>query len=143
MGEKRERPEALKKYNFSVLDPEKRREICRKGAYAKAAKQLEKRKLNNIRKSISETLKDVLYTNITNAELLMTLEHNGIKGEHNYLVAMISSAVLRSIKKGRLEDVIKLLEALEGSAPEKIEIANIDKTVSELEDYLSKKRSDF
>jgi hypothetical protein len=134
--------QALQNY-LNSLTPEERRANLQKGGRICAQKRLEKRKNNNIRKSIAETLKDVLYTNITNAELLMTLEHNGIKGDHNYLVAMISSAVLRSIKKGSLVDVMKLLETLEGSAPEKIEIANIDKTVSELEEYLAKKRSDF
>lgn len=133
---------ALQNY-LNSLTPEERIAIKQKGGRIRGQKRLEKRKNDNIRKSIAETLKDVLYTNITNAELLMTLEHNGIKGDHNYLVAMISSAVLRSIKKGSLIDVMKLLETLEGSAPEKIEIANIDKTVSELEEYLAKKRSDF
>ena len=140
--EQKENFKALQNY-LNSLTPEERRAIKQKGGRIRGQKRLEKRKNDNIRKSIAETLKDVLYTNITNAELLMTLEHNGIKGDHNYLVAMISSAVLRSIKKGSLIDVMKLLETLEGSAPEKIEIANIDKTVSELEDYLSKKRSDF
>lgn len=140
--EQKENFKALQNY-LNSLTPEERRAIKQKGGRIRGQKRLEKRKNDNIRKSIAETLKDVLYTNITNAELLMTLEHNGIKGDHNYLVAMISSAVLRSIKKGSLIDVMKLLETLEGSAPEKIEIANIDKTVSELEEYLAKKRSDF
>lgn len=140
--EQKENFKALQNY-LNSLTPEERRAIKQKGGRIRGQQRLEKRKNDNIRKSIAETLKDVLYTNITNAELLMTLEHNGIKGDHNYLVAMISSAVLRSIKKGSLIDVMKLLETLEGSAPEKIEIANIDKTVSELEEYLAKKRSDF
>ena len=93
-------------------------------------------------KSIADTLKDVLYSDVTNRELLMSLERNGIQGEKNYLVAMISSAVLRSVKKGCLTDVMKLIETLEGTAPEKLEITNMDKTVAELQEYISKKRSD-
>lgn len=122
--------------------PEERRAIAKK---ANLASQAAKRRLKEerlMRKSIADTLKDVLYSNLTNRELLMSLERNGIQGEKNYLVAMISSAVLRSVKKGCLTDVMKLIETLEGTAPEKLEITNMDKTVAELQEYILKKRSD-
>lgn len=128
------------KYN-KIRTPEERSAIAKK---ANLASQIAKRKHKEeklMRKSIVDTLKDVLYSDITNRELIMSLQRNGIDGERNYLVAMISSAVLRSVKKGCLTDVMKLIETLEGNAPEKLEITNMDKTVAELQDYISKKRN--
>ena len=67
------------------------------------------------------------------------LDKNGISGEQNYLVAMIASSVLKGVQHGRLTDVLRLIEVLEGSATEKIEITSMDKTIEELQSYLSSK----
>lgn len=119
---------------------EERKEIARKGAIASNKAQREKKEKLKQRKTIVETLKDVLYSNVTNKKLLKILESSGIKGEQNYLVAMVTAAVLKGVQKGNLMDIMKLIEVLEGSATEKIEITNMDKTVLELETYLAKKK---
>lgn len=119
---------------------EERKKIARKGAIASNKAQREKKEKLKQRKTIAETLKDVLYTGIKNKALLKKLSENGIEGEQNYLVAMISASILKGIKKGNLMDVLKLIEVLEGSATEKIEITNMDKTVLELESYLAQKK---
>lgn len=119
---------------------EERKEIARKGAIASNKAQREKKEKLKQRKTIVETLKDVLYSNVTNKKLLKILESSGIKGEQNYLVAMVTAAVLKGVQKGNLMDIMKLIEVLEGSATEKIEITNMDKTVLELESYLAKKK---
>jgi len=129
------------RYN-KLRTPEERSAIARKAQIASVEARRRKKQELLMRKSIADTLKDVLYSDVTNRELLMSLERNGIQGEKNYLVAMISSAVLKSVKKGCLTDVMKLIETLEGTAPEKLEITNMDKTVAELQEYISKKRSD-
>jgi hypothetical protein len=131
---------ARNEYTFDQLPQEKRREIARNGAKASNKAKKEKKEQLKQRKSIVETLKDVLYTNVKNKALLKRLSDNGIEGEQNYLVAMISAAILKNVAKGNLADVLKLIEVLEGSATEKIEITNMDKTVLELETYLAKKR---
>ena len=119
---------------------EERKMIARKGAIASNKAQKEKKEKLKQRRTIVETLKDVLYTNVTNKNLIKMLKVNGIEGEQNYLVAMITSAILKGVQKGNLADIMKLVEVLEGSATEKIEITNMDKTVLELESYLAKKK---
>lgn len=118
---------------------EEQKKIVKKGGIASGAARRKKREEKKIRKSIVDTLKDVLYTDIKNKKLLQMLDKNGINGEHNYLVAMISSAILKGVNRGNLADVLKLIEVLEGTATEKIEITNMDKTVMELQDYLLEK----
>jgi hypothetical protein len=86
---------------------EERKEIARKGAIASNKAQREKKEKLKQRKTIVETLKDVLYSNVTNKKLLKILESSGIKGEQNYLVAMVTAAVLKGVQKGNLMDIMK------------------------------------
>lgn len=116
------------------------RKIQKKGGIASGIARNKKKKELEERKTIVETLKSVLYTDVTNKKLLQTLDKSGITEPKNYLTALVSSAVLRSVKKGNLADLLRLIEMIEGKPTERIEITNIDKSVMELQDYLAQKR---
>lgn len=134
-------PKLFEKAQLNNLPVERRREIARMGAEATNKIKREKKEAQRQRKAIVETLKDVLYSNVTNKTLLQMLEANGIEGEKNYLLAMITSAILKAVQRGSLVDVLKLIEVVEGTATEKVEITNMDKTVKDLEDYLMLKKA--
>lgn len=125
---------------FENLPKETLKKIGEMGGKASGKKRREKKEEERKRKTIVETLKDVLYSKVTNKTLLRMLENNGIEGEQNYLLALTTSAILKGVQRGALIDVLKLIEVLEGTATEKIEITNMDKTVKDLEDYLALKR---
>lgn len=116
------------------------RKIQKKGGIASGIARNKKKKEREERKTIVDTLKGVLYTDVTNKKLLQTLDKSGITEPKNYLTALVSSAVLRSVKKGNLADLLRLIEMIEGKPTERIEITNIDKSVMELQDYLAQKR---
>ena len=134
-------PNPNKSTRFENLPKDTLKKIGEIGGKASGKKRREKREEELKRKTIVETLKDVLYSNVTNSALLQMLEANGIEGEKNYLLAMITSAILKGVKRGSLVDVLKLVEVLEGTATEKIEITNMDKTVKDLEEYLALKKA--
>ena len=116
------------------------RKIQKSGGIASGIARNKKKKEREERKTIVDTLKGVLYTDVTNKKLLQTLDKSGITEPKNYLTALVSSAVLRSVKKGNLADLLRLIEMIEGKPTERIEITNIDKSVMELQDYLAQKR---
>lgn len=125
---------------FNVQTVEERKRAARKAGIASGVARRKKKEELKQRKTIVDTLKDVLYTDVKNKKLLQMLDQNGILGEQNYLVAMIASAILKGVQRGNLADILKLVEVLEGSATEKIEITNMDKTVLDLQNYLAEKR---
>lgn len=116
------------------------RKIQKKGGIASGIARNKKKKELEERKTIVETLKSVLYTDVTNKKLLKTLDQNGITERKNYLTALVTSSIMRSVKKGNLADLLRLIEMIEGKPTERIEITNIDKSVMELQDYLAQKR---
>lgn len=125
---------------FNIQTVEERKRTARKAGIASGVARRKKKEELKQRKTIVDTLKDVLYTDVKNKKLLQMLDQNGISGEQNYLVAMIASAILKGVQRGNLADILKLVEVLEGSATEKIEITNMDKTVLDLQNYLAEKR---
>lgn len=125
---------------FNQMTEEEQKKIAKKGGIASGIASRKRKEERKKRKTIVDPLKDVLYSDVTNRKLLQMLDQNGISGEKNYLVAMISSAILKGVQKGNLADILKLIEVLEGSATEKIEITNMDQTVLDLQSYLADKR---
>ena len=134
-----DRPQNKNLISLGDRTPEEKSAIAKKGAIASSKKRREIKKQKEQRKTIVDTLKDVLYSDVKNKKILQMLDKNGISGEQNYLVAMIASSVLKGVQHGRLTDVLRLIEVLEGSATEKIEITSMDKTIEELQSYLSSK----
>lgn len=127
--------------SFSDIPKEKHREISIKGGVMCSIKKKEKKKIKEQNERLVDVLKKLLFSEIKSKKLKEEIKKLGFEG-NSYFVAMCATSVIKVLKKGDFNILLKLIELVDASNDDgKVEskafnkligaIQNVRKTESE------------
>lgn len=94
-------------------DPEEHRMLARKGGKNSGKSRRRKREEKEERLALADILKEILYSEITDEDIESMLDGFKIKFKKNYFAALAASVVIKGIKSGDIEYLIKIMKALD------------------------------
>jgi hypothetical protein len=125
--------------NPATRPPRERKELAKKANKKSNEAKNKKKEEEKKQQSLAQILKNIVFAEAKTPLATKVLEIAGSK-DTNYFAALAAATVLKSIKKGDVNAMAKIMELLGEKPSDKVEVTTQDKTVLEIQQYLENKK---